>query len=73
MPTKGDKFVAKSIVPGITDQVVEFVGIQDIGVEGYPSFGLYNLTQGIAGHPAHSTVSKATLTDYGFVLSDDAP
>lgn len=73
MPNKGDRFLAKSIVPGIEDQIVEFVGIQDVGFEEYPAFGLYNLTEDIVGHPKYSTVSKETLTDYGFVLPENAP
>lgn len=73
MAIKGDKFLAKSIVPHVQDQMVEFVGIQDIGFDDYPAFALYNLTQDIAGHPAHSTVARETLTDYGFVLPEEAP
>jgi hypothetical protein len=73
MANKGDKFLAKSIVPHVQDQIVEFVGIQEIGIEDYPSFAIYNLTQDIAGHPKNSTVSKSTLIDYGFVLPEEAP
>jgi hypothetical protein len=75
MANKGDKFLAKSIVPNVQDQMVEFVGIQSVGIddEEYPPFAMYNLTQDIAGHPAQSTVARDTLTDYGFVLPEDAP
>lgn len=73
MPNKGDKFLARSIVPGVENQIVIFEGIQEVGFEGYPDFSLYTLTQRIEGHSQGSTVSRDTLEEHGFVLSQDAP
>ena len=73
MPNRGDRFLAKSILPNLVDQEVIFEGIQEVGLNDYPDFPLYTLTQDIAGHVKGSTLSRDTLTDYGFVLESEAP
>jgi hypothetical protein len=73
MAQKGDRFLAVSFVLGIQSQFMEFVGMQEVGVPGYPAFAIYNLTEDIEGHPAHSTLSRETILDCGFVLPEEAP
>lgn len=73
MPNKGDRFLAKSILPNLVDQEVIFEGIQEVGLDDYPSFPIYTITQRIYTHPAGSTLSKDTIEAYGFVLESEAP
>ena len=74
MANKGDKFLAKSIVPGVPDVIVIFKGIQETEFEDeFPSFALYDLTEDIPEHPKNSTVSKTTLEESGYVLPQEAP
>ena len=69
---KGDRFLAKSIIPNVKDQIVIYKGIQP-GFDELPALALYDLTEELVGHPALSTVTRPTLEEYGFVLPDNAP
>ena len=73
MANKGERFLAKSFVSGMSDQMVIFEGIQKVGFEGYPDFSIYTLTQSIDMHPKGSTLSRETLLDCGFILESKAP
>jgi len=72
MTNKGDKFLVKSIVPGVLNQEIIFKGIQP-GFDEFPALALYDLTADIEGHPKGSTVTRPTLEEYGFVLPSEAP
>lgn len=69
---KGDRIVARSIIPGVPNMVVVFKGFQETGFPELPGFGLYDLTADLPGHTKHSTVSKDTIEGCGYVLPDDA-
>jgi len=74
MPKRGDRFLAKSIVPNQQDQFVIFEGIQEVGINDYPDFALYTLTKPIGSrHIAGSTLSRDTLEDCGYMLESEAP
>ena len=75
MATKGDQFLAQSIIPGIPSQTIVFIGIQPLyeDHEGGESVALYNITQDVPDHPKHSTLSRWTLEDMGYVLPKEAP
>jgi hypothetical protein len=73
MALKGDKFIAKSIVPGVPDVLIVFKGMQETGFEEFPAFALYDLTADIPGHPKDSTVGRDTLEESGYVLPKEAP
>lgn len=72
MTNIGDVFIATSIVPGVPSQEIIFRGIQ-LGFEEIPPLSIYDLTEGIAGHPKGSTVTGITLEEAGFVLPPEAP
>lgn len=73
MANKGDRFVARSIVPGVPNVVVIFKGMQETGFDDFPAFAIYDLIEDIPGHPKDSTVSKDTLEQSGYVLPNEAP
>jgi hypothetical protein len=73
MPNKGDRFLAKSVVPGVIDQEVIFEGIQKVGFDNFPDFALYTLTKQIYDYPVGSTFGRDTLEDFGYVLESEAP
>ena len=68
----GDKFIAKSMVPGFSTITVIFRGVQ-LGVAHIPDFALYDLTTDLPGHPKSSTVTKDTIEISGYSLPHDAP
>jgi hypothetical protein len=73
MANIGDKFIARSLVPGVPAITVVYIGMQETGFKEFPDFALYNLTSDLPGHPTHSTVGKDVLEENGFVLPPEAP
>jgi hypothetical protein len=74
MPKRGDRFLAKSIVPNQQDQEVIFEGIQEVDIDSFPDFALYTLTKPIGSkHVIGSTLARNTLEDYGYMLESEAP
>lgn len=72
MTTPGNRFIARSVIPGVEDMEIIFVFIQP-GVFEMPDSPMYDLTVDIAGHPAGSTVSRRTLEELGYTLPNEAP
>jgi hypothetical protein len=73
MAKVGDRFIVCSLVPGVPNMAVIFIGMQETDCEDYPAFALYNLTEDIPGHSEHSTISRDTLEGNGYVFPNDAP
>lgn len=67
---KGERILLKSIVPGLPEQEVEFVGVQKVGLPDFPEYPLFSLTKDVEGHRAGSTVSHLTLKSMGYVIPD---
>jgi len=73
MANKGDKFIARSMVPGVPNLVVVYKGMQETGFDDFPAFAVYDLTADIPGHPKYSTVGRDTIEQSGYVLPNEAP
>jgi hypothetical protein len=70
----GMEFIAKSLVPGLPDLVVVFIGKQEWGKRtDFPPIALYNLTTDLPLHPKDSTVSRQTIEQHGYALQNEAP
>lgn len=69
----GDRFIARSLVPEVAPINVIFIGMQETGFPEFPDFAMYNLTSNLPGHPVHSTVSRDTLEENGYILPTEAP
>jgi hypothetical protein len=66
---KGTKLFLYSAFDKVPPQLVEFEGIQKVGFDGIPDFGIYNITVPLKGHPAGSTLSRQTLEEkFGYVF-----
>lgn len=70
---KGTKLFLYSAFDRIPPQIVEFEGIQRVGFDGIPDFGIYNITVSLKGHPAGSTLARQTLEEeYGYIFPNIA-
>lgn len=67
----GDSFLIRSAVPGLPDQEIVFIGMQETGIPDEPGYALFNLTKDIEGHPAGSTVAVETLEEAGYIFPKD--
>jgi hypothetical protein len=66
---KGTKLFLYSAFDKVPPQIIEFEGIQRVGFDGIPDFGIYNITVSLKDHPAGSTLSRQTLEEgYGYVF-----
>jgi len=73
MAKPGDRFTLTSMWPQTEPITVLFRGIQETGFAELPNFPLYDLLEDLPGHPTHSTVSRDTLEEFGFIFPNDAP
>jgi hypothetical protein len=71
---KGTKLFLYSAFDKVPPQIVEFEGIQRVGFDGLPDFGVYNITVALKGHPVGSPLARQTLElDFGYVFPYTAP
>lgn len=71
---KGTKLFLYSAFDKIPPQIIEFQGIQRVGFDGIPDFGIYGLTKAVGKYPAGATLARIQLEEeLGYVLPNSAP
>jgi len=70
----GTRLFLYSAFDRIPPQIVEFQGIQRVGFDGIPDFGIYELTVAVGKYPAGATLARIQLEEeLGYVLPSVAP
>jgi hypothetical protein len=71
---KGTKLFLYSAFDKVPPQIVEFEGIQRVGFDGLPDFGIYHTTVAVGKYPAGAALARKQLEeDLGYVFPYTAP